>query len=141
MCLIENMVAWFGPTLVLGFVLSAFDVRGEGNLAGLLNRLEYDQEIKGLFVPKGYFDNRGSLLIGSARIVPSSTKLYALGWSPALQLQSIRYGGSAEDFFHLATNLAKNSRSDLYLSRLTTEDGICEADYFISKYGQIKPGL
>lgn len=111
----------------------------EGNLASLLSRLEYDQEIKGLFIPRGYFKNRDSIFIGSAKIVPAPAKLYALGWSPAFQLEFVRYGGSREDFMNLAVNLAKSSRSDFYFNRFRTDDCPWEADCFISKNGEVKP--
>jgi len=121
------------------FLLQSSSLWSQDSLVSLLNRLEYDQEIKGLFVPKGYFSNSASIFIGSARIVPSPAKLYTLGWCPALQLESVRYEGSTEDFFNLAMSLARNSRTDLYFRRLKTNDAQEEANYFISKSGKVKP--
>ena len=133
------IVPKFLPVFLFFITLSSSRLWSEGNLASLLDRLEYDQEIKGLFVPKDYFNNRGSIFIGSAKIIPAPAKLYSIGWSPAFQLDSVRYGGSTKDFFNLAINLAKSSRSDLYFSRLRTEDCPGEVDCFISKNGKVEP--
>jgi len=120
-------------------VILSSNLWSEDNLTSLLSRLEYDQEIKGLFVPKGYFKNRDSIFIGSARIIPSAAKLYTLGWRPALQMESVRYEGSTKDFLKLATNLARNSRTDLYFRRLKTTDTQEETNCFISKSGKVVP--
>ena len=122
-----------------GFLLQTSSLWAEESLVALLNRLEYDQEIKGLFVPKDYFNNRASIFIGSARIIPSAAKLYTLGWRPALQMESVRYEGSTKDFLKLATNLARNSRTDLYFRGLKTTDAQEETNCFISKSGKVEP--
>lgn len=128
--------------LVVNSFLAVSQARSEPYLSFLLDHLEYDAEIKGLFLPKGYFDGlKGSLYIGSAKIKPSAGGLYCFGWQPALHLDSISYGGSSKDFFAMAKDLAKKCRSDLYLNRLKTHDGVEEESYIVSKSGTVKPGL
>lgn len=108
----------------------------------IFRQLEYDQEIRGLFIPHGWTPwLRGSLYIGSAKMIPDAEKLYSLGWKPALHLESVTYRGSSAQFFELAQNLAKNNRTNLYLRRVQTSDRDGEFDCTISKDGNVKFGL
>lgn len=95
----------------------------------LLGHLEYDQEIRGLFIPGGYTESMSEdLYIGSAKIRPDGGKLYCLGWRPALHLEQVRYGGSWQHFLELTKTIAKKSRSSLYLRSVQTKDrqeGFC----------------
>jgi len=129
-------------SLAYFLIFASSHLKSEDSLSFLLSHLEYDQEIKGLYVPAGYFKGlQGSLFIGSARITPAAGKLYCLGWTPVLQLDSIAYRGSARDFFSVAKELAVKSRSDLHLNRLKTDDCMEEANYIVSRNGFVKAGL
>lgn len=109
------------------------------SLSNLFDRLEYDQEIRGLFVPQGWFNGMGGdLLIGSVKVIPDSGNLYCLGWRPALYLDSIFYTGSFSDFFDLASRLAKQSRANVHLTRVKTKDRREEFDCTISSEGVLR---
>jgi len=109
------------------------------SLTSLIGRLEYDQEIRGLFVPDGWFKEMGgSLLIGSAKIIPEPGRLYSLGWRPAFHLDSVSYSGTEVDFLNLAKFLAKKSRACFYLTRVQTKDRPSMFDCTVTPEGNIQ---
>lgn len=92
-------------------------------LVELARNLEYDHEIKGLFIPKSWTEDlTADLYIGSTRIQPAPAKIYSIGWKPALFLTCVRFGGSKKDFFQIATKLSRQSGLLIYLNGLTTTD-------------------
>lgn len=112
------------------------------SLTSLIGRLEYDQEIRGLFVPDGWFKEMGgSLLIGSAKIIPEPGRLYSLGWRPAFHLDSVSYSGTRIAFFNLAKFLAKQSRARFYLTRVQTKDRPLMFDCTVTPEGNIQINL
>ena len=108
----------------------------------LLSRLEYDQEIRGLFIPKGYFHGLPEdLAVGLARISPENGKLYSLGWRPALHLDCVSYGGSSASLIHLVQNFARKNRTTLYLNRVRTQDRGDDFSITISRDGFVREGI
>jgi len=108
-------------------------------LASLVCRLEYDQEILGLFIPEEWDEAMGGdLLIRSARVIPDSGRLYCLGWQPALHLDSVSYTGKTKTFFELARRLAKNSRTKIHLTRVKTNDQQSDFSCTITPEGKVE---
>lgn len=94
-------------------------------LVELAKNLEYDQEIKGLFIPKNWSPDLSSdLYISSVRIIPTPAKLYSIGWKPALFLTQVCFKGTQEEFFMLAKKLSRESGFMIFLDGLTTKDSL-----------------
>ena len=119
----------------------AHNGHGSNPFFDLLSRLEYDQEIRGLFIPKGYFHGLPEdLAVGLARISPENRKLYSLGWRPALHLDCVSYGGSSASLIHLVQNFARKNRTTLYLNRVRTQDRSDDFSVRISRDGFVREG-
>ena len=100
------------PTLLLA----------EPNL-DLLNRLEYDQEILGLKIPAHWMpDLNEDLYIGRASIQPSQSKLYSIGWKPALKLENVTFNGSLNELGKMFAKLSRSARTSITIEHLSTTD-------------------
>ena len=100
------------PTLLLA----------EPNL-DLLNRLEYDQEIRGLKIPAHWMpDLNEDLYIGRASIQPSQSKLYSIGWKPALKLENVTFNGSLNELGKMFAKLSRSARTSITIEHLSTTD-------------------
>lgn len=128
---------WIGALLLFSFISPTCHARPSSKyflvkkttpprpppLVELAKNLEYDHEIKGLFIPKSWTpDLTADLYIGSTRIQPAPGKIYSIGWKPALFLTCVRFSGSKKDFFQIATKLSRQSGLLIYLNGLTTKD-------------------
>jgi len=131
------MRTWIGALLIIALVSPSCLARPSSKyflvkkttpprpppLVELAKNLEYDQEILGLYVPKGWTpDLTADLYIGRTRIQPAPGKIYSIGWRPALFLTCVRFSGSKKDFFQIATKLSQQSGLLIYLNGLTTTD-------------------
>ena len=100
------------PTLLLA----------EPNL-DLLNRLEYDQEIRGLKIPAHWMpDLNEDLYIGRALIQPSQSKLWSIGWKPALKLENVTFNGSLNELGKMFAKLSRSARTSITIEHLSTTD-------------------
>ena len=100
------------PTLLLA----------EPNL-DLLNRLEYDQEIRGLKIPAHWMpDLNEDLYIGRASIQPSQSKLWSIGWKPALKLENVTFNGSLNELGKMFAKLSRSARTSITIEHLSTTD-------------------
>ena len=100
------------PTLLLA----------EPNL-DLLNRLEYDQEILGLKIPAHWMpDLNEDLYIGRASIQPSQSKLWSIGWKPALKLENVTFNGSLNELGKMFAKLSRSARTSITIEHLSTTD-------------------
>ena len=100
------------PTLLLA----------EPNL-DLLNRLEYYQEILGLKIPAHWMpDLNEDLYIGRASIQPSQSKLWSIGWKPALKLENVTFNGSLNELGKMFAKLSRSARTSITIEHLSTTD-------------------
>ena len=89
----------------------------------LLNRLEYDQEIRGLKIPAHWLpDLKEDLYIGRASIQPSQSKLWSIGWKPALKLENVTFNGSLNELGKMFAKLSRSSRASITIEHLSTTD-------------------
>ena len=89
----------------------------------LLSRLEYDQEIRGLKIPAHWLpDLKEDLYIGRASIQPSQSKLWSIGWKPALKLENVTFNGSLSDLGTLFAKLSRSARTSITIEHLSTTD-------------------
>ena len=92
-------------------------------LVELAKNLEYDQEVLGLYVPKGWTPEIvADLYIGRARIVPTPGKLYSIGWKPTFVLENIRFGGSTKQLGELVAKASAQARSPILIRGALTTD-------------------
>ena len=95
---------------------------GDSNL-DLLSRLEYDQEIKGLKIPAHWIpDLKEDLFIGRASIQPSQSKLWSIGWKPALKLENVTFNGSLNDLGAMFAKFSRSARTSITIEHLSTTD-------------------
>ena len=89
----------------------------------LLSRLEYDQEIRGLKIPARWLpDLKEDLYIGRASIQPSQSKLWSIGWKPALKLENVTFNGSLNDLGTMFAKLSRSARTSITIENLSTTD-------------------
>ena len=89
----------------------------------LLSRLEYDQEIRGLKIPARWLpDLKEDLYIGRASIQPSQSKLWSIGWKPALKMENVTFNGSLNDLGGMFAKLSRSARTCITIENLTTTD-------------------
>jgi len=89
----------------------------------LLSRLEYDQEIRGLKIPAHWMpDLKEDLYIGRAYIQPSKSKLWSIGWKPALKLENVTFNGSLHDLGGMFAKLSRSARTCITIENLSTTD-------------------
>jgi hypothetical protein len=89
----------------------------------LLSRLEYDQEIRGLKIPAHWHpDLKQDLFIGRASIQPSQSKLWSIGWKPALKLENVTFNGSLNDLGTMFAKLSRSARTSITIEHLSTTD-------------------
>jgi hypothetical protein len=89
----------------------------------LLSRLEYDQEIRGLKIPAHWMpDLKEDLYIGRAYIQPSKSKLWSIGWKPALKLENVTFNGSLNDLGGMFAKLSRSARTSITIEHLSTTD-------------------
>jgi len=89
----------------------------------LLSRLEYDQEIRGLKIPAHWMpDLKEDLYIGRAYIQPSKSKLWSIGWKPALKMENVTFNGSLNDLGGMFAKLSRSARTCITIENLTTTD-------------------
>ena len=89
----------------------------------LLSRLEYDQEIKGLKIPAHWIpDLKEDLFIGRASIQPSQSKLWSIGWKPALKLENVTFNGSLNDLGAMFAKISRSARTSITIEHLSTTD-------------------
>jgi len=89
----------------------------------LLSRLEYDQEIRGLKIPAHWLpDLKEDLYIGRASIQPSQSKLWSLGWKPALKLENVTFNGSLNELGKMFAKLSRSARTSITIENLSTTD-------------------
>ncbi len=89
----------------------------------LLSRLEYDQEIRGLKIPAHWMpDLNGDLYIGRASIQPSQSKLWSIGWKPALKLENVTFNGSLNELGKMFAKLSRSARTSITIENLSTTD-------------------
>ena len=89
----------------------------------LLSRLEYDQEIRGLKIPAHWMpDLNEDLYIGRASIKPSQSKLWSIGWKPALKLENVTFNGSLNELGKMFAKLSRSARTSITIEHLSTTD-------------------
>ena len=89
----------------------------------LLSRLEYDQEIRGLKIPAHWLpDLKEDLYIGRASIQPSQSKLWSIGWKPALKLENVTFNGSLNELGKMFAKLSRSARTSITIENLSTTD-------------------
>jgi hypothetical protein len=89
----------------------------------LLSRLEYDQEIRGLRIPAHWLPElKQDLFIGRASIQPFQSKLWSIGWKPALKLENVTFNGSLKDLGTMFARLSRSARTPITIEHLTTSD-------------------
>ena len=89
----------------------------------LLSRLEYDQEIRGLKIPAHWMpDLNEDLYIGRASIQPSQSKLWSIGWKPALKLENVTFNGSLNELGKMFAKLSRSARTSITIEHLSTTD-------------------
>jgi len=109
----------------------------------LLNRLEYDQEIRGLKIPAHWLpDLKEDLYIGRASIQPSQSKLWSIGWKPALKLENVTFNGSLNELGKMFAKLSRSARTSITIEHLCTRDHRDPSVSLIAENGnwrQLKP--
>ena len=89
----------------------------------LLSRLEYDQEIRGLKIPAHWMpDLNEDLYIGRASNQPSQSKLWSIGWKPALKLENVTFNGSLNELGKMFAKLSRSARTSITIEHLSTTD-------------------
>jgi len=89
----------------------------------LLSRLEYDQEIRGLKIPAHWLpDLKEDLYIGRASIQPSQSKLWSIGWKPALKLENVTFNGSLNELGKMFAKLSRSAHTSITIEHLFTTD-------------------
>jgi hypothetical protein len=109
----------------------------------LLSRLEYDQEIRGLRIPALWVPElKQDLYVGRASIQPSQSKLWSIGWKPALKLENVTFNGSLKDLGTMFAKLSRSSRTSITIEHLSTTDHQDASIFLIAENGnwrQLRP--
>ena len=109
----------------------------------LLSRLEYDQEIRGLRIPADWIPGlQQDLYVGRASIQPSQSKLWSIGWKPALKLENVTFKGSLNDLGTMFAKLSRSSRTSITIEHLSTTDHQDASVFLIAENGnwrQLRP--
>jgi len=102
----------------------------------LLSRLEYDQEIRGLRIPADWIPGlQQDLYVGRASIQPSQSKLWSIGWKPALKLENVTFKGSLNDLGTMFAKLSRSSRTSITIEHLSTTDHQDGSVFLIAENG------
>ena len=102
----------------------------------LLSRLEYDQEIRGLKIPAHWMpDLNKDLYIGRASIQPSQSKLWSIGWKPALKLENVTFNGSLNELGKMFAKLSRSARTSITIKHLSTNDHQDDSIVLIAENG------
>ena len=102
----------------------------------LLSRLEYDQEIRGLRIPAHWVPElKQDLYVGRASIQPSQSKLWSIGWKPALKLENVTFNGSLKDLGTMFAKLSRSSRTSITIEHLSTTDHQDGSVFLIAENG------
>ena len=105
----------------------------------LLSRLEYDQEIRGLKIPAHWLpDLKQDLFIGRASIQPSQSKLWSIGWKPALKLENVTFNGSLNELGTMFAKLSRSARTSITIEHLSTRDHQDASVFLIAENGDWK---
>lgn len=105
----------------------------------LLSRLEYDQEIRGLRIPAHWLpDLKQDLFIGRASIQPSQSKLWSIGWKPALKLENVTFNGSLNDLGAMFAKLSRSARTSITIEHLSTRDHQDASVFLVAENGDWK---
>ena len=109
----------------------------------LLSRLEYDQEIRGLRIPAHWIPElKQDLYVGRASIQPSQSKLWSIGWKPALRLENVTFNGSLNDLGSMFAKLSRSARTSITIEHLSTRDHQDPSVFLIAENGnwrQLRP--
>ena len=105
------------------FLLFCSTLPAADSSLNLLSRLEYDQEIRGLKIPAHWLpDLKEDLYIGRASIQPSQSKLWSIGWKPALKLENVTFNGSLRELGTLFAKLSRSARTSITIEHISTTD-------------------
>lgn len=105
----------------------------------LLSRLEYDQEIRGLRIPADWIPGlQQDLYVGRASIHPSQSKLWSIGWKPALKLENVTFKGSLNDLGAMFAKLSRSARTSITIEHLSTRDHQDASLFLIAENGDWK---
>lgn len=105
-------------------------------LVELAKNLEYDHEILGLYVPKGWTPEMvGSLYVGRARILPAPARMYSLGWKPAFVLENVRFEGSIDQLGQIAAKASAQSKAPIFIQGALTSDASKNPAYLMAEKG------
>ena len=109
----------------------------------LLSRLEYDQEIRGLRIPAHWIPElKQDLYVGRASIQPSQSKLWSIGWKPALKLENVTFNGPLNDLGAMFAKLSRSARTSITIEHLSTRDHQDPSVFLIAENGnwrQLRP--
>ena len=109
----------------------------------LLSRLEYDQEIRGLRIPAHWIPGlKQDLYVGRASIQPSQSKLWSIGWKPALKLENVTFNGPLNDLGSMLAKLSRSARTSITIEHLSTRDHQDPSLFLIAENGnwrQLRP--
>jgi len=120
----------------LVFLAFCSPVPAADSTLNLLSRLEYDQEIKGLKIPAHWLpDLKKDLFIGRATIQPSQSKLWSIGWKPALKLENVTFNGSLNDLGAMFAKLSRSARTSITIEHLSTTDHQDSSTVLIAENG------
>jgi len=146
------MPLWIGALLLMALVSPSSHARPSSKyylvkkttplrpppLVELAKNLEYDQEVLGLYVPKGWTPEIvADLYIGRAHIVPTPARLYSIGWKPAFVLENIRFGGSTRQLGEMAAKASAQAKSPIYIEGALTSDSLTPA-FLVAERGNWK---
>ena len=102
----------------------------------ILNRLEYDQEILGLKIPAHWLPGlKQDLYVGRASIQPSQSKLWSIGWKPALKLENVTFNGPLNDLGTMFAKLSRSARTSITIEHLSTTDHQDDSIVLIAENG------
>jgi hypothetical protein len=102
----------------------------------LLSRLEYDQEIRGLRIPAHWIPGlKQDLYVGRASIQPSQSKLWSIGWKPALKLENVTFNGPLNDLGSMLAKLSRSARTSITIEHLSTRDHQDPSLFLIAENG------
>jgi hypothetical protein len=67
-------------------------------------------------------DLKEDLYIGRASIKPSQSKLWSIGWKPALKLENVTFNGSLNELGKMFAKLSRSARTSITIENLSTTD-------------------
>jgi len=127
------------PLFSIIFLFPCIHLHATDPNLNLFCRLEYDQEIKGLKIPAHWLpDLKQDLLIGRASIQPSQSKLWSIGWKPALKLENVTFNGSLNELGTMFAKLSRSARTSITIEHLSTRDHQDASVFLIAENGDWK---